>query len=205
MRVLKTPPFPGFLGKSSRDYTPKIYHLPFPRKWEDACGPLMHSIGGGGGGLDPGHKVLRPVRIIFCPHLKILDPPPALESRLTFTVNFQHFIDILGFALFYFVLSAFLQQLRGLAMSLLNCGIGIGYGLAYSMGFLREMAGWRWTYWAASIPGVVVAAMLMLILPNPSKLIQVCHTPSSSPPPYHPLFPPILIILICKLISSLSF
>ena len=42
----KNPPFPGFLGKSSRDYGQK--YPPFPRKWEYACSPLMHSRGGGG-------------------------------------------------------------------------------------------------------------------------------------------------------------
>ena len=45
-QLQKTLPFPGFLGKSSRDYTAKNT----PRKWERACGPLMHSSGGGGGG-----------------------------------------------------------------------------------------------------------------------------------------------------------
>ena len=44
-QLQKTPPFPGFLGKSSRDYA-KI--TPFPRKWEHACGTLsMYSSGGG--------------------------------------------------------------------------------------------------------------------------------------------------------------
>ena len=37
-----------FLGKLSEYYAPK--YSPFPRKYEDACGPLMHSTGGGGGG-----------------------------------------------------------------------------------------------------------------------------------------------------------
>ena len=40
-QLQKTLPFPGFLGKSSRDYAPKI--SPFPRKCEHARGPLMHS------------------------------------------------------------------------------------------------------------------------------------------------------------------
>ena len=35
-----------FLGKYSRDYATKI--PPFPRNWEHAYGPLMHSSGGGG-------------------------------------------------------------------------------------------------------------------------------------------------------------
>ena len=38
-----------FLGKFSRDYAPQI--PPFPRKWENAYGPLMHSSGEGGGGV----------------------------------------------------------------------------------------------------------------------------------------------------------
>ena len=47
---LQKHPFPGFLGKSSRD--PDQKYPSFPRKWERACGPLMHSrgVGGGGGG-----------------------------------------------------------------------------------------------------------------------------------------------------------
>ena len=51
-QFLKTPPFSGFLGKS----TPPHYPLS-RKKWESACGPLMHSSGvgksslwGGGGG-----------------------------------------------------------------------------------------------------------------------------------------------------------
>ena len=37
----KNTPFPGFLVKSSKDYSPKIPS--FPRWWEHACGPFMHS------------------------------------------------------------------------------------------------------------------------------------------------------------------
>ena len=38
----------------SREIFPRLYYIrpkypPFPRKWEYACGPLMHSSGGGGG------------------------------------------------------------------------------------------------------------------------------------------------------------
>ena len=43
-QLQKNTPFPGFLGKSSRDYGQKI--PTFPRKWERACGLLMHSSGG---------------------------------------------------------------------------------------------------------------------------------------------------------------
>ena len=43
LAIIKTPPFLGFLRKSSTDFTPKI--LPIPH----ACGPLIHSSGGGGG------------------------------------------------------------------------------------------------------------------------------------------------------------
>ena len=43
----KTPPFPSFLGKSSRDYGQQT--PPFPRKWEYACGPSCIWVGGGGG------------------------------------------------------------------------------------------------------------------------------------------------------------
>ena len=45
-QLQKTPPFPGFLGKSSRDNDPKM--PPFPRKWEYACGPSCIRVGGGG-------------------------------------------------------------------------------------------------------------------------------------------------------------
>ena len=47
--------FPGFVEKSSQDYGLKI--PPFPRKWEYACGPLMHSSEGGGGNGKP-HKII---------------------------------------------------------------------------------------------------------------------------------------------------
>ena len=43
-QLQKTPPFPGFLVKSSRDYTAKKYPS-FPRKWEHACGPLCIRVG----------------------------------------------------------------------------------------------------------------------------------------------------------------
>ena len=45
-QLQNTLPFPGFLGKSSRDYGQKYPH--FLRKWECASGPLMHSSGGPG-------------------------------------------------------------------------------------------------------------------------------------------------------------
>ena len=38
-------PFLGFLGKSSLDYAQRS---PFPRKWECACDPLLHSSEGAG-------------------------------------------------------------------------------------------------------------------------------------------------------------
>ena len=47
LAMTKTPPFPGFLGKSSRDYGQKY---PISREWECACGPLSGGGGGGGGG-----------------------------------------------------------------------------------------------------------------------------------------------------------
>eukprot|EP00057_Strongylocentrotus_purpuratus_P028988 XP_011683462.1 PREDICTED: uncharacterized protein LOC100891044 [Strongylocentrotus purpuratus] len=65
-------------------------------------------------------------------------------------------------------------QLRGLAMSILNSGIAIGYALAYGLGFLKEAAGWRWAYWVAGSPGVIVAIIMLFTLQNPDKLIQVC-------------------------------
>ena len=40
----KTPPFPGYLGKSSREYGQKI--PPFPEKMGTRMRPLMHSSGG---------------------------------------------------------------------------------------------------------------------------------------------------------------
>ena len=51
----KCTPFPGFLGKSSRDIVwdkrPYIYtHKWYPRKWEHTCGPWIRAGGGGGGG-----------------------------------------------------------------------------------------------------------------------------------------------------------
>ena len=48
----KTPPFPVFSGNLPETTTKKK----IPRKWECACGPLMHSSGGGGQGAG----VLRP-------------------------------------------------------------------------------------------------------------------------------------------------
>ena len=51
LAITENIPFPGFLGKSSRDYGQKIPN--FPRKWERACGPLMHSNGG------PGFRVIQ--------------------------------------------------------------------------------------------------------------------------------------------------
>ena len=50
LAITKTHPFPGFLGKSFRDYGQK--RPPFPRKWECTCCPLMHSSGGPGGRND---------------------------------------------------------------------------------------------------------------------------------------------------------
>ena len=46
-QLQNTLPFPGFLWKSSRDYTTKKYPPPpaFPRKWEHVCGPLCIQVG----------------------------------------------------------------------------------------------------------------------------------------------------------------
>ena len=47
-QLQKNTPFSGL----SREIFPRLLPNipPFPRKWEYACGPLMHSSGGGGGG-----------------------------------------------------------------------------------------------------------------------------------------------------------
>ena len=46
--ITKNTPFSGLSREISPRLRPK--YPPFPRKWECACGPLMHSSGGGGGG-----------------------------------------------------------------------------------------------------------------------------------------------------------
>ena len=45
MAITQNTPFPGFLVKSSRDYTPE--NTPFPRELGHACGPLFIRVGGG--------------------------------------------------------------------------------------------------------------------------------------------------------------
>ena len=48
-------PFPSFPRKFSRDKRPQ--NTPFPRKWEHACGPLVHSSGVGGGRASAGQLI----------------------------------------------------------------------------------------------------------------------------------------------------
>ncbi|XP_071480783.1 probable sulfoacetate transporter SauU [Diadema antillarum] len=70
------------------------------------------------------------------------------------------------------VTAYFPTPLRGLALSILNSGIAIGYALAYGLGFVREMAGWRWAYWTASSSGVIVAVIMLFTVNNPTELVK---------------------------------
>ena len=68
----------------------------------------------------------------------------------------------------------FPKQSRALALGVYNWGIYIGYSMSYAFGNFITKAdinhqGWRWSYFLAAIPGVIVGILLFLTVKDPPK------------------------------------
>lgn len=68
----------------------------------------------------------------------------------------------------------FPKQSRGLALGVYNWGIYIGYSMSYAFGNFISKAninnqGWRWSYFLAAIPGIVIAVLLFLTVKDPPR------------------------------------
>ena len=50
----------------------------------------------------------------------------------------------------------------GTAMGFYNWGVYIGYSLAFAFNFIVEYFKWRWAFWVAAIPGLILGVILMI-------------------------------------------
>ncbi|XP_035709150.1 uncharacterized protein LOC118436091 isoform X2 [Folsomia candida] len=71
----------------------------------------------------------------------------------------------------------FPKSRRGLAMSLFNWGIYIGYGLSYTVGNYVTDAnildkGWRASYMVSGIPGIILAVIFLFTAIEPSRTLS---------------------------------
>ena len=69
-----------------------------------------------------------------------------------------------------------MQDLRGAALGVYNWGIYFGYSLSYALGNFIAQAningqGWRWVYYIAGMPGLLIGPLIMLSIkePKPNK------------------------------------
>lgn len=69
------------------------------------------------------------------------------------------------------VLIAMLQKHRGAALGFYNWGIYLGYSIAFSFDFVlkTDSLGWRWVYTIASLPGFVMAIVMLLTVREPAR------------------------------------
>ncbi|XP_072176914.1 MFS-type efflux pump MSMEG_3705-like [Diadema setosum] len=68
----------------------------------------------------------------------------------------------------------FVPSVRGVALGVYNIGIYAGYSMSYAFGDFITAAdingkGWRWVFWIASIPGFVVALLMVLTVREPER------------------------------------
>ena len=74
--------------------------------------------------------------------------------------------DLIHMLLFCYSLS---QTSRGGALAFYNLGLYTGYSLAFVFNFLVENLNWRWAFWVASIPGIVLGVVVMITVKEPQR------------------------------------
>ncbi|EDV27969.1 uncharacterized protein TRIADDRAFT_12709, partial [Trichoplax adhaerens] len=73
-------------------------------------------------------------------------------------------------------------NLRASAIGIYNWGIYTGYGISYALGDFVVRAniinqGWRWVYWLASIPGVLIFLLLIFTVKEPARRNEISDSP----------------------------
>ena len=57
----------------------------------------------------------------------------------------------------------------GTAMGFYNWGVYIGYSLAFAFNFIVEYFKWRWAFWVAAIPGLIMGVIVMITVKEPQR------------------------------------
>ena len=65
-----------------------------------------------------------------------------------------------------------LQKHRGTALGFYNWGIYLGYSMAFAFEFVLYSQGWKWVFIIASLPGFVVALLILLTVREPPRKHQ---------------------------------
>ena len=65
-----------------------------------------------------------------------------------------------------------LQKHRGTALGVYNWGIYLGYSMAFAFEFVLHSQGWKWVFIIASLPGFVVALLILLTVREPPRKRQ---------------------------------
>ncbi|PIK45432.1 hypothetical protein BSL78_17707 [Apostichopus japonicus] len=66
------------------------------------------------------------------------------------------------------------QEVRGTALGVYNLGIYMGYSMSYAFGDFITQAdilgkGWRWTFWLAGLPGLILSAIIFITMREPPR------------------------------------
>lgn len=69
----------------------------------------------------------------------------------------------------------FSLQHRATALGFYNCGIYIGYSVAFAFDFILMSVGWRWTFRVASLPGFLVGVFMLLTVREPPRSKHVSY------------------------------
>jgi MFS family permease len=75
------------------------------------------------------------------------------------------------------------QRATAMAIYLLSVPIGLASGMAFG-GWAVEHFNWRWTFVLAGIPGLIVAPLILLTIPEVPKGVNDGGADDAPPPPY---------------------
>ena len=60
----------------------------------------------------------------------------------------------------------------GTAMGFYNWGVYIGYSLAFAFNFIFEYFKWRWAFWVAAIPGLLIVIITVKEPQGKGKMVR---------------------------------
>ncbi|XP_077986196.1 putative galactarate/D-glucarate transporter GudP [Glandiceps talaboti] len=102
--------------------------------------------------------------------------------------------------------SYFLPSLRGLGLAIFHWGVYVGLGVAFGLNMLVDALGWRWAYWIAGIPGVILGLLNLCTVKEPQKEItgyqktpkevQIQDSDEESPPE-QPFCSVLFVVILC--------
>ena len=68
-----------------------------------------------------------------------------------------------------FITTCCLQSNMAAALGFYNWGVYIGYSLAFAFNFIVQKLSWRWAFWIAAIPGLLMGVLLIVTVREPKR------------------------------------